>query len=107
MSDLLQRHGAPVLVVTRGVPVLAEASIMAAGVLGMAPLRCFAAATIGNLGVAAVHAYLGATAAETSAAWAFAAIILVPGLMLAAATGIRWTVARMSGGEARRAGQAP
>ena len=56
ISSLLERHGAVVLVVCRGVPVLAEASVIAAGVLGMAASRFFLATTLANIGVGAAYA---------------------------------------------------
>jgi uncharacterized membrane protein YdjX (TVP38/TMEM64 family) len=82
MADLLERHGATVLVILRGIPVLAEASVIAAGVLAM-PFRRFITATASaNVAVSLVYALLGAAALEGTAAAAFVAAMVLPMLLL-------------------------
>jgi uncharacterized membrane protein YdjX (TVP38/TMEM64 family) len=86
VSSLLQRYGTSVLVLCRGVPVLAEASVMAAGALGMSARRCIAVAALANLGVAGVYATVGAAAWDVSPAAAFATALLLPGVLLIVAS---------------------
>jgi uncharacterized membrane protein YdjX (TVP38/TMEM64 family) len=88
-SSMLERHGAVALVVCRGVPVLAEASVIAAGVLGMAAPRFFLATTLANIGVGAAYAALGTTALTGSPAAAFLAAALLPALLLGLAAVVR------------------
>lgn len=84
-SDLQQarslgkRWGAPALVVLRAVPVLAEASVVAAGISQM-PLKKFLGVTaLANAGIALVYAAIAAYAqAEASFFLAFAASLALP-----------------------------
>jgi uncharacterized membrane protein YdjX (TVP38/TMEM64 family) len=94
MRGLVERYGAAALVLCRGVPVLAEASVIAAGLLGMPLGRFLAATTLANLGVSAVYASLGAAAIEGSAVAAFVAAIALPAVLLAAAALGRRLIAR-------------
>jgi 3-dehydroquinate synthase len=74
--------GPATLVLTRAVPVLAEASTVAAGLAAM-PLRHFALATgLANAGIALVYVAWGAAAAGSagSIVTLFAAAIAVPAL---------------------------
>ncbi len=74
--------GAPALVLTRAVPVLAEASTVAAGLAAM-PLRRFAAATgLANAGIALIYAAAGHAAARSGLSFLilFAAAVLLPAL---------------------------
>jgi uncharacterized membrane protein YdjX (TVP38/TMEM64 family) len=93
LSELLPRYGVTILVVCRAVPILAEASVMAAGALGLPLWRCLAATTLANLAVAAVYAAIGAAIWDLSPATAFVAALLLPGLLLAltVAAGRLWT----------------
>jgi uncharacterized membrane protein YdjX (TVP38/TMEM64 family) len=84
LERLLDRYGTAVLVVCRGVPVLAEASVIAAGMLAMPAPRFIAATALANVAVSAVYASLGAVAAERWAAAAFVLAILLPAVLLAA-----------------------
>ena len=69
--------GPATLVLTRAVPVLAEAATVAAGLAAM-PLRRFALATgLANAGIALLYAALGSAAAG-SFAMLFAAAVAVP-----------------------------
>jgi uncharacterized membrane protein YdjX (TVP38/TMEM64 family) len=89
VPELLLRYGVIVLVLCRGVPIVAEASVMAAGALGMSAWRCLTATTLANLGVGAVYAGAGAAVWDVSPAVAFLAALLLPGLFLAFAAGAR------------------
>jgi membrane protein DedA with SNARE-associated domain len=64
----LTRYGIAALVVCRAVPVLAEASVIAAGALRMPALPVFGATALSNLGISAVYATAGASA---SGGWTF------------------------------------
>lgn len=64
----LERYGIAALVVCRAVPVLAEASVIAAGALRMSVLPMFGATALSNLGISAVYATVGASA---SGGWTF------------------------------------
>lgn len=86
---LAGRVDGPALALTRAVPVLAEATTLAAGAAG-APLARFAVVTgLANAGVAAVYAAVGAAAlSEGSFLLAFAAAAGLPALA--------WLAARLS-----------
>lgn len=90
LARLLDRYGLPFLMVCRPVPVLAEASVIAAGVLGMPARPVIIVTALANLGFAAVYAGLGA-AAEGLAGFltAFAASLVIPGVALLAAHRVR------------------
>ncbi len=82
---LATRLGPGTLVLLRAVPVLAEASVLAAGLVGMPLRRVLVVTGLANLGVAAVLAGLGAQAAEAeSFMLAFAASLAIPALGWAA-----------------------
>jgi uncharacterized membrane protein YdjX (TVP38/TMEM64 family) len=87
-SELERAHriavgmGAPALVLTRAVPVFAEAATVAAGLAAM-PLRRFAAATgLANAGIALLYAAAGEAAAGSGRSFLtlFAAAVLLPAL---------------------------
>lgn len=60
VERLFERHGDVAVIVGRPIPVLAEASVIVAGVARM-PLRRFLwLTTLGNLGIALVYAGIGA-----------------------------------------------
>ncbi|MEW5727028.1 MAG: VTT domain-containing protein [Pseudomonadota bacterium] len=78
-AALADRFGPGTLVLARAVPVLAEASVVAAGMVGMPLARVLAVTALANLGVAAVLAWAGARAADHhGSAWAFAASVAIP-----------------------------
>lgn len=90
LSGLLDRYGAAMLAVSRPVPVLAEASVIAAGVAGMPAAKTLGLTTFANIGIAAVYASIGASAQSVSGlVAAFAASLAVPALALAAARVLR------------------
>jgi 3-dehydroquinate synthase len=74
--------GPATLVLTRAVPVFAEAATVAAGLAAM-PLRRFAAATgLANAGIALIYSAAGGAAADSGRSFLmlFAAAVLVPAL---------------------------
>jgi uncharacterized membrane protein YdjX (TVP38/TMEM64 family) len=80
---LTARSGALALVLSRPVPVLAEASALLAGACGMPLGRFLAASTLANLGISLAYAAVGATAADVSSfLLAFFGAIGVPGLAM-------------------------
>lgn len=82
------RWGVLALAVCRPVPVLAEASVLAAGALGV-PFRRFLAVTgLANVGLCAVYATLGALAQGwISFVVVFAASLALPGIAIALSGG--------------------
>jgi uncharacterized membrane protein YdjX (TVP38/TMEM64 family) len=78
-----ERWGDWMLITTRAVPVLAEASTLVAGV-GRTPFARFVVVTtLANAGISAVYSAVGAYAANTSSfLLALSAAVLVPGVML-------------------------
>jgi uncharacterized membrane protein YdjX (TVP38/TMEM64 family) len=83
LADLLDRRGLPILALCRPVPVLAEASVIAAGVVGMPFGRTLFVTGFANLGFSAVYALLGASA-QTMLGFLFAAAasLALPALAL-------------------------
>ena len=79
LEKLSQRFGDWVIVVTRPVPVLAEASALFAGISGMPMHQFLLLSTLSNLGISAVYAAVGAfSATVNSFLFAFGGSILVP-----------------------------
>lgn len=77
------RWGGWALIACRAVPVLAEASVVFAGVAGMSLGRFLALVSLANLAVALAYAAVGALALEAdSFLLAFAGAILLPGAMM-------------------------
>lgn len=62
LTHQLDRYGLLMLVLCRPVPVLAEASVIAAGVAGLPARQVLAVTTLANIGVAATYAVLGSSA---------------------------------------------
>lgn len=87
-ADLAERYGAWAVVVCRPIPVLAEATVVFAGLV-RAPLRRFLFVTAAsNLGIAVGYAAIGAYSMRLdSFLMAFAGAVAVPGLAMLAA---RW-----------------
>jgi membrane protein DedA with SNARE-associated domain len=76
---LAARHGACGLVLARAVPVLAEASVVFAGVARFPFDRFLIATSLSNLGIAAAYAAIGAYSYDVNSfLWAFAGAIAVP-----------------------------
>lgn len=80
LSRLSDRFGSWVIVISRPVPVLAEASTVFAGMSDMRSGRFFLLSGLSNLAVSAVYAGVGAFSAEVNSFLiAFAFSMLVPG----------------------------
>lgn len=80
------RWGSTALVAARAVPVLAESTVVLAGVVGMPPARFAWLAGCSNAGIAAVYAGVGARARGLHGFLAaFAAALLVPAALMLAA----------------------
>lgn len=81
-----KRLGDTVLVVMRPVPVLAEASVLLAGIGKMPLVRFLAIISLANLGISMVYAGIGAWAGVEPRAWsfpaAFFAALLLPALAM-------------------------
>lgn len=83
LEELTGRFGSWALAVCRPVPVLAEASVVIAGAGRMAIPRFLSITCLSNLGISAVYAFVGATAASTGTfLLAFVASAIAPGLAL-------------------------
>jgi uncharacterized membrane protein YdjX (TVP38/TMEM64 family) len=82
-ASLTRRHGSWALVLCRPVPVLAEASIVFAGLVG-APFRRFLTVVAGaNLGIALGYAAFGAYSMRVgSFVAAFVGAIVIPGILM-------------------------
>lgn len=79
LEELSRRFGDRVSVVSRPIPVLAEASVLFAGISGMPAYRFLLLSTLSNLGISAVYAAVGAFSATiNSFLVAFVGSILVP-----------------------------
>jgi uncharacterized membrane protein YdjX (TVP38/TMEM64 family) len=80
---LYGRHGRWLLVAARPVPVLAEVSVLFAGLGKMPPLPFMLLTTLSNLGISLVYAGIGAWAKDlNSFGLAVAASIVLPGLAM-------------------------
>ena len=80
-SRAQDRFGNWVVVIFRAVPVLAEASVLFAGVTRMPFRRFVFLATLSNLGIALTYSAVGAYALEVESFFlAFACAIVVPGV---------------------------
>ncbi|WP_051388555.1 TVP38/TMEM64 family protein [Hyphomicrobium nitrativorans] len=80
VSTWFERHGVLVLAFCRPVPVLAEASVIAAGVANLPARKVLIVTTLANIGFAAVYALIGARV-ESGVEFlaALAASIALPG----------------------------
>jgi len=71
------------VVISRSIPVLAEVSVLFAGLSRMPAARFFLLSTLANLGISLGYALVGAYAANANAFFvAFAGAMLVPGLAM-------------------------
>lgn len=87
VESLAQRRGPELLVLTRAVPVLAEASVLLMGTTQLTWRRFLPPIALSNLGIAAVYALFGQWALQMDALFvALAASVVVP---LAAALLVR------------------
>jgi uncharacterized membrane protein YdjX (TVP38/TMEM64 family) len=84
--ELATRYGSYGLVVARAVPVLAEASVVFAGVARFRFDRFVLVTGLSNLGIAAAYAAIGAYSYDVNSfLWAFAGAILLPAAGMAIA----------------------
>jgi uncharacterized membrane protein YdjX (TVP38/TMEM64 family) len=91
-NHIMERHGNWALVVSRPIPVLAESSVVFAGIV-RSPIRPFVwMTTLSNLGIALAYAAVGAFSMEMqSFLLAFAAALALPGLALFAGKRLQTT----------------
>jgi len=83
VSRASERFGPWMILLFRAVPVLAEASVIFAGIAGMAPARFLLVALSSNLGISLAYAGVGAFSARVeSFLLAFAGSLLAPLLAL-------------------------
>ena len=87
-----EKWGAIVIVIVRGLPLLAEASVVLAGVNGLAWKHFFPAVALSNLGLAIAYAGLGHWADQH--AWLTTALAIGAGLPLLLAAATRWFLNR-------------
>ena len=64
MAAWSERYGSLLLVVTRAIPVFAEATVLLMGIHGLARRRFFWPVAFSNLGIAIAYSWLGKTAAD-------------------------------------------
>lgn len=84
LDGLSSRYGLWVVIVTRPVPVLAEAAVLFAGVSRLPWSRFAWISTFSNLGISAVYAFIGAFSAElNSFLLAFGGSIAIPAIAMA------------------------
>lgn len=85
-ARMMDRFGSGLVLVCRGVPVLAEASTLLAGATRLGALRFGLATALGNVGLALAYALIAVLDLQGYAAWLapFAFGIGVPGLLLLA-----------------------
>lgn len=82
-EDMSRKYGAWAIVIARPVPVLAEVSVLFAGMGGMPFRKFMLITTLSNLGVSMVYAVIGAySASVNSFLMAFLAGISVPGIAM-------------------------
>lgn len=81
---MMDRYGAWVVLICRGVPVLAEASTLLAGATRVSGWTFALAATLGNVGLSGAYALIGMLSLSGAWAWLapFAFGVLVPGLAM-------------------------
>jgi uncharacterized membrane protein YdjX (TVP38/TMEM64 family) len=103
-EGLVQRHGAWTIVMCRPVPVLAEASVIFAGLIGAPFARFLALTALSNLGIAIGYAAFGAFSMSVdSFLVAFLGALAIPG----AAIGIAKLTFGRTGGDGNQAGRRP
>ena len=85
MERLHERFGVWIVAIARPVPVLAEASVLLAGMGKMSWGRFFVMSTLANLGISVVYAAAGSFASDiNSFLFAFAASLCLPGIAMLA-----------------------
>ena len=93
MSEAIEKFGPFVLVLTRAVPVLAEASVLMVGIHRLSWARFLPAVVLSNLGISLAYAAFGGYAKENQ--WLALALGVSIGLpMVLAASAQRWMPGR-------------
>jgi 3-dehydroquinate synthase len=88
LQDLAANHGPRALVLTRALPVLAEATVLMFGAAKLPWRQFWPAVLLANLGLAIAYATLGWLGkTEGAALWALYASILIP---IVATLAARW-----------------
>ena len=83
LESLQKRYGDWVIVISRSLPLLAETSVLFAGIGRMKISRFIFMVTLSNLSISMVYAAVGAYSAHiNSFLFAFAGAILFPGIMI-------------------------
>lgn len=81
VGRMAERHGPRVIILFRAVPVLAEVSVMFAGVCRMPVGRFAVFSALSNLGISAAYAGVGSAAADVNSfLLAFAGALLFPAI---------------------------
>lgn len=87
---IAERFGNTAIVVSRPIPVLAEASTLLAGACGVPFRRMMLLSALSNAGISLVYAGVGAFSAQVSSfLLAFAAAVVLPGLAIVASRAFR------------------
>ena len=82
-ESLQKKYGDWIIIISRSIPVLAETSILFAGIGSIKFSRFISMVTISNLGISMAYAAVGAYSAHiNSFLLAFAAAIIFPGVMI-------------------------
>ncbi|WP_424356230.1 TVP38/TMEM64 family protein [Methanobacterium sp. MBAC-LM] len=82
-ESLQKKYGDWIIIISRSIPLLAETSVLFAGIGRMKFNRFIFMVTISNLGISMVYAAVGAYSAHiNSFLFAFAAAIIFPGVMI-------------------------
>ena len=85
-ARLVRRYGDWTILICRPVPVLAEASVIFAGLVGAPSARFFALTALSNLGIALGYAAFGAFSMRMdSFLLAFLGALVIPGVVMAIA----------------------
>ncbi len=82
-ESLQKKYGDFIIIISRSIPLLAETSVLFAGIGRMKISRFIFMVTISNLGISVVYAAVGAYSAHiNSFLFAFAGAVLFPGIMM-------------------------
>lgn len=87
LEEAARRWGAAILVVTRALPLLAEAAVLLLGIQGLSWRRFWPPVLLSNAGIAVAYAALGTLAAEQE--WLVVALAISAGLPLLVALLVR------------------
>jgi uncharacterized membrane protein YdjX (TVP38/TMEM64 family) len=90
LDDLARRYGAAVLVVTRALPLLAEAAVLLVGLHRLSWWRFWPPVLLSNLGIALAYSFFGELASRNQ--WLPVALGVSLGLPLLLAAAARWVV---------------